>query len=489
MTKVIRVVGWIAAISSLALFGRPAAGQCEQRLLASDARVRAEFGASVSVRGDSAVIGATETGRGPGAAYVFRQNGFDWIEEAKLSASDGATGDLFGCAVAMGDDVVVVGARWNYASVAGAGAAYVFRFDGREWNEEAKLTASDPVVDLRFGASVAIDGDVVVVGVGNPDREFIGAAYAFRFDGRKWTQEAKLQASDGEPNDDFGQHVFLDGDRLAISAHSKDVVGPQSGAVYYFEHDGQLWRERQRIWSEHTQPYDRFGDELSFVGDVMIVTDYHSRPRISVFRFDGQRWHEEASLAVSDPNVRLNGGVAIYGDHAAVGVPEMRIGYPQGAGAAFLFRYDGEGWRELAMLPNPEPYSYDYFGSALAMNGGRLFVGVENDTVSWNGSPFDPGSTFVYELDACFCSGEEKLRPPRCRMGNRGTVLAVKVKKSVPGASFLIELSSGESSQGVVNDRGVGKVKFRGISRGAGEAVATWGCLEKASQRRAYDCP
>ena len=124
------------------------------------------FGRSVAIEGDTIVVGATQAGNGgPGVAYVLRAS--DGAQLAKLTAADGAAGDKFGGSVAISGDTIVVGAAGCEKSEGCAsipGAAYVFRTsDGWNTYTEIKLTAPDAAAYDGFGFSVAIDGDTIAV--------------------------------------------------------------------------------------------------------------------------------------------------------------------------------------------------------------------------------------------------------------------------------------------------------------------------------------
>ena len=147
----------------------------DAKLTASDAAVSDRFGLSVAASGDTVVVGARDdNGVQSGSAYVFVKPGGGWAgpltEDAKLTASDGAINDKFGFSVAVSGDTVVVGARDDNAPLSRTGSAYVFVKPGGGWagplTEDAKLTASDGAGDDRFGVSVAVSDDTVVVGAG-----------------------------------------------------------------------------------------------------------------------------------------------------------------------------------------------------------------------------------------------------------------------------------------------------------------------------------
>ena len=168
-------------------------------------------------------------------------------ELAKLTDPEGAEWDHFGRALAVDGEVAVVGAPhaddW--------GVVFVFRDDGGEWCLEARLEPSDPGLAAEFGGDVAIDGTKIIVG----DAEHYeqgkgGAAYVFRFDGSSWLEEAKILAPDGEANDRFGDAVALVGTVAVIGAPGDDDLGSSSGSVYIFSPPCAVWEQTAKLTRE-----------------------------------------------------------------------------------------------------------------------------------------------------------------------------------------------------------------------------------------------
>jgi hypothetical protein len=280
----------------------------EQKLVASDAGPGDFFGFSVSVSGDTIVVGAyldDESGPDRGSAYVYRFDGMDWIEEQKLLASDGAGGDQFGYSVSVSDDAIVVGARNDGSN---RGAAYVYRFDGMDWIEEQKLAASDAANGDLFGYAVSISGDAIVVGAPYDDDAGAnsGSAYAYGFDGMSWVPEDKLVASDGADGDLFGTALSLSGDVVVVGAYLDDDAGPDSGSAYVFGFDGMNWLEDQKLVASDGDAGDFFGAAVAASSDTIVVGAQHDDDvapdsgSAYAFGFDGMGWVEEQKLLASD---------------------------------------------------------------------------------------------------------------------------------------------------------------------------------------------
>ena len=206
----------------------------EAKLTAADGGGVDWFGRSVSLLGDRALVGA-DGGSGPGSAYVFAFDGTAWTQQTKLTAADGAARDRFGSSVSLSGDRALVGTSIFGASR--SGAAYVFGFDGTAWTQQARLTADDAAPDDGFGSSVSLSGDRALIGapIDSDAGSRSGSAYVFTFDGAEWTQANKLTASDGAANDYFGSSVSLSGDRVLVGAYGDDEGVVDSGAAYTFE--------------------------------------------------------------------------------------------------------------------------------------------------------------------------------------------------------------------------------------------------------------
>ena len=211
MLKTSKTVYWAGVmICGLTAGGMPGAavGQCEAQE-SSKATATPEsafgdlFGNSVAISGNRVIVGAPhddDAGDSSGSAYVFEFDG-GWNQEQKLTTLDGNAGDKCGSSVAISGDVAVVGAPEDTPAGPLSGSAYIFRFDGNSWIQDQKLTASDMSPASFFGWSVAIEGDVALVGALNAGTLNKGAAYVFRYNGASWIQEQKLTASDGAPDE------------------------------------------------------------------------------------------------------------------------------------------------------------------------------------------------------------------------------------------------------------------------------------------------
>src|SRR5437870_1718427 len=210
------------------------------KLTANDAAPYDAFGTSVATSGNTVVVGAplgdSAAAANSGSAYVFEPAESLWIQEAKLTPNDAAFFDLFSNSVAISGGALVVGAPWDDDAGNASGSAYTFLRTGVVWNQDQKLTANDANALDQFGTSVAISGNTVVVGAPTGDSAAAsdsGSVYVFKPVGSPSIQESKLTANDAAFNDRFGASVAIRGDLVAAGAPGADTPNAaHAGGVY-----------------------------------------------------------------------------------------------------------------------------------------------------------------------------------------------------------------------------------------------------------------
>ncbi len=251
-----------------------AAWSQEAQLLADDGTADDNFGSSVALSENVAIIGAInddDTAPYAGSAYIYRYDGQTWLQEGKLLASDGASVDNFGSSVAISGDAAIVGAPNDGDRGPGSGSAYIYRFNGTNWSQEAKFIASDGAAWDGFGSSVGISDSVAAVGALGDDI-LRGSAYVFRFNGESWSEEQKLTASDGAPNDQFGAAVAMSNNALVVGARGVAAnSGPDSGSAYVYLFDGASWAEELTLRALDGAAGDRFGASVAISDDTIVV--------------------------------------------------------------------------------------------------------------------------------------------------------------------------------------------------------------------------
>ena len=369
----------------------------EAELTPTGASALAGFGNSVSIHGDTAVVGArfdsllhTEGG----AAYVFvRDADGTWSQQTLLIPHDPAPWDQFGSSVSVHGDMALIGS-WNDTTGGGlpSGSAYVFVRDGHgSWSQDAKLSPSDGIHEGRFGWSVSLYEDRALIGAFQDDDAgtYSGSAYVFERSGSNWIQTAKLTASDAAAGDHFGRSVSLDGDHALIGAVGSSV----SGAAYVFEEGIFGWSQQSKLEPSDANIAKLFGDSVSIHGSSLVVgapADDVYTGAAYVFGVSHAAWIEEAKLIASDgaDGDRFGDTVSLTDGALVVGAPGKDAGGLGDSGQVYLFEGSGASWNQGSTSPPADAAANDELGYSVAIDG-DLFLASRNRS--------GDGSVFTYK--------------------------------------------------------------------------------------------
>jgi len=286
------------------------------------------FAGSVATAMDNIVVGAYGTndlGVESGSAFFYRHNGTNWVQDSWIHAPDGAAGDMFGISAAMQGNTAVVGALGDDDDGVSSGAVYVVKDDGNQWSVTAKLTASDADVYSQFGCDVDTWGNYIIGGAWGDDEKgtFSGAAYVFHRDGNQWLQQAKLLPSDGASHDRFGTSVAMHENAVVVGAYTEGT----SGAAYVFRRSAGQWVQEAKIVPTEISPGAEFGVSVDIGEDIILVgARYENENGIYsgatyVFRYVEGDWVEAAKLlpSMGAPGEEFGKDVALAREIALVG--------------------------------------------------------------------------------------------------------------------------------------------------------------------------
>jgi phage gpG-like protein len=345
------------------------------KIKASDRQSSDRFGESVAISSDGnyAIVGARYEDTGAanaGSAYIFTRSGTSWSQQAKIQASDRQATDYFSISVAISSDgtTVIVGAFQEDTGGSNAGAAYIFTRSGTSWSQQAKIQASEIQADDRFGQSVSIssDGNYAIIGANGDDDGVnnAGAAYIFTRSGTSWSQQAKIQASDRQSSDYFGGNVAISGDGATsiVGVFFKSTGGSTAGAAYIFTRSGTSWSQQAKILASDTQAFDRFGQSVSISGDGATVI------------------------------------VGASGEDTAA----------TEAGAAYIFTRSGTSWSQQAKIQAPDAETEDRFGASVGISsdGTTVIVGA-----SWEDTgATQAGAAYIFTRSGTSWSHQVKIQ-------------------------------------------------------------------------------
>lgn len=384
----------------------------ETILAAGDETAGNDFGYAAAVAGDTLVVGAPRAevaGEPAGAVYVFQREETRWEQRAKLVASDGAAGDMFGYSVDVSGNTLAVGALFADGAVEETGAVYMFQQVGNEWLQMSKLIAGQGRPFDRFGHSVAVDGTTAVVGAPGQDRMGADAGLVYRYElvGEAWTAYGYVVSSQVRPYDYFGHRVALSEGRAAVSAHGDDTLGTSAGAVYIFP----LWvngaQDAAPVWkltANDGAANDFFGFALDLAGDVLAVGAYGDDDNGSYsgsvytinlgLGFETNTAQQKLTAGDGRPYAQFGRSVAITDGMLIAGAPYDDTACDD-CGAAYVFMQENGTWQALSKLMADDGNLEDQFGAAVAVNGETAVAGAIRVDDEY-GEP-EAGRAYVYQ--------------------------------------------------------------------------------------------
>lgn len=366
-----------------------------------------EFGRSVALSGDLAVVCASSehtNSTDSGAVYVFGLVDGEWLEEARIVGSATSVGGSLGPAIAVHGTTILIGAHHADVAHLNDGAVTVFVRDASGWHEQATLLSPLPQTQGAFGISVALHGDLAVVGAwregpaGGPES---GLAHVFRRSGAAWSLVQTLAPSDAGPSFLFGASVSISGPLVAVGA-----PGAGGNAAYLFQDLGAGWQELARLTASDAGPVQQFGASTSLdparlvvgapLDDAACPTDITCDSGAAyVFARTPAGWVEEAKVRGSNNTAGDETGrsVSLSGDSLLVGAEFDLVG-----GSAYVFTRAASGWEQQARLVD-NTSDWGRFGSGVSISGDRALVGAPTGDLT--------GRAYVFER-AIDCDGDEQ---------------------------------------------------------------------------------
>src|SRR5262245_23070998 len=436
------------------------------------------FGFSISVSGDTAVVGAFGEDGGArgvtmnwglnnapdsGAVYVFVRDGTNWSQQAYIKASNTGIEDWFGISVSISGDTLVVGAPHEDSAATGvgtgglnnnapnSGAAYVFVRNGTTWSQQAYVKASNTETFDEFGTSVAISGDTAVIGAyhegsdatgvngtqTNNNADDSGAAYVFVRTGTSWSQQAYLKASNTNATDVFGFTVSVSDNTAVIGAPLEDsnatgVNGidtdnslEDSGAAYVFVRTGATWSQQAYLKASNADAVDWFGYDVSVSLDTAVVS----------------------ALGESSSATGVNG------NQNGNGAP--------GSGAAYVFVVDGTTWSQQAYVKASNTEAYDGFGYQVSISGDWMVASApfeDSDAIGVNGDQYNEnrytsGAAYVFVRSGSTWTQHNYLKASNTDYADEfGCSVSISGFTVVVGAPYEDSNATGIDGDGSIND-------------------------------------
>ncbi|QDT27727.1 Calx-beta domain protein [Gimesia panareensis] len=327
------------------------------------------FGSSVTISGNTAVVAdylddADTDTVNSGAIYVYTRSNNVWTFQQKLTPSDPGNSNWFGRTMIIKNNTIIVGVpkaegellsgTSNPYSDRDQGAVYIYTCSGNTWSETARLTASDPMTNKNFGASIALEGSTLVIGAprDNEIRSDSGAVYVFELQDGDWIEIQKLKPSSPQDAEFFGNSVALDGDNLVVGASYHESLNPDTdqldntGAAYVFTRVDDVWQETQMLTITPDVFNSYFGTAVDIQGDLILVGSTR----------------DPASHLITDN------------------------------GATYIFRKENSEWVQVDILRDLDLNNHAYYGRKIAISHDLIMINAVHD----NAQEIAAGSIYVY---------------------------------------------------------------------------------------------
>ena len=372
------------------------------KLLPDDGAFGDLFGASVAISGTTAILGAPgddDNGTDSGSAYLFDTDIKAGGQLFKLLPNDGAANDRFGLSVAISGDVAIVGAYRDDHNGSDSGSAYLF--DAATGKQIVKLLPDDGATDDWFGASVAISGAIAIVGARGDDDNGTDSGAAYLFDITTGRQLAKLLPDDGAAGDSFGRVAISGAPGNEIAIVGAPRVDDDSGSAYVFDiSDPANPAQLAKLLPNDGAVNDWFGWSVAIRGATAIVgapnDDDNGIDSGSAYLFDITTGLQLAKLLPDDgaSDDSFGSSVAMNGDSAIVGA---RGDDDNGLFAGSAYFFDPATGRQLAKLLASDGASFDSFGVSVAISGATAIVGAYLHA----DNEFGSGAAYLFDASSC----------------------------------------------------------------------------------------
>ncbi len=363
-----------------------------QRIYATDGQSDDMFGYSLAIWGNFAIFGTPQDDdieSNSGAAYIYERTGADWNVKQKLTISTAEAADMFGEAVDIDSNYLVVSAYQAAGITGNTGVAYVYKKNGTSWFFQDTIYANDGETADNFGKSIAISGDYIVVGADNEDFGS-GSAYVFHRNDTIWEQVAKLEGDDSL-NDYFAHSVDIDGDKIVVGAWQSNAPGSNTGSAFVFKNNGGVWELDTQLVAKDAAVDDGLGYSVAISGDYIVAGAHGSNLSTGaayVFYNDAGTWKQQAKLVANNGGYEdyFGKNVSISGNYILVGA--QRYDYAKSdEGTVYLFVRTGTDWARQTQFFASDTSDTGIYGYCTAIDGDFAFV----SSIQTNGTVYALG--------------------------------------------------------------------------------------------------
>ncbi len=360
-----------------------------------------QFGTAVAIYSNTIVIGAPGQANSNGEACIYQQEDQVWQLSTCLSAIPTFASNVqqFGDAVSISENYIIVGATQNNSN--STGAAYIFSYQNNAWIQDAELLNPDSVTNGTFGETVSISGEYAAVGSQGLGASRDGAVYIFKRDDTGWAFDTTISPDAGENNRRFGSSVALSGEYLIIGNYEHGRYREGSATIY--KRDDDIWSRQARLKGGTITRNGEFGFATAISENYAVVgaqmendpdnNKTKKRGAAYVYRREGTQWHHQTKLLASDgvKGDQFGSAVTVSGNHIIVGAKKK----DSSSGSSYIFENIEGSWSELEIINASDRSSQDNFGNAVALSDNNFVIGADSKPMPNNLS----GVSYTYDLN------------------------------------------------------------------------------------------
>ncbi len=374
------------------------------KIVSANREGRAEYGTSVDIAENFAIVGASRETIASGAAYIYSKDSQGtWSYSQRLAATDPNEGAEYGGGVKLSNDFLVVAAgRADVGGTQRAGALYVYDYQNNNWEFGTKLIASDMSNDAKLGmnpTSLDVEGNTIVGGAPG-ENGWTGSVYVFTKEAGTWSETQKILSPNPQGSDVFGVGVAISGDYIVVGAN--EVDGRKGAAYVYLKNSGGTYDYVQTLMASDAANDNFFGTSVSLSNDQLVIGAYGANMEqgaVYIFEKDNQgTWLEVQKLNgnASTEGTQFGWSTDIQQDYLIVSAPHI---FGLEAGEVYFYIRDSSGtWTEDQVIQGADTVGEDFYGWSVAMHENQLIAGAPWEDHDENGeNEIDrAGSAYIF---------------------------------------------------------------------------------------------
>jgi len=346
------------------------------------------------------------SGENSGSVYIYKIDGNSIIGEQKIFPNDGDFNDYFGKSISLYGEWLAISSVYDNDNGNKSGSVYMYHLIDDNWIEHSKIIANDGMPYDRFGYSLDLYEDILIVGAIFDDDlgENSGSAYAHFLNNNEWVFTQKIYANINNDDNNFGIELSIYDNTLAVSSINADIDYLNQGVVDIFTLNSEnIWSYNQTILSTNPNHYDYFGISIDIYKNLIAVGSYfddqinNNSGAVYLYENNNNNWVAIDNITSEDAYANDNFGLSlsVYDDWLAVGSIDDDNGI--NSGSAYIYHKEDNGYIEKIKISASDGSEYDEFSGSIYLHSNNLIVGSKYD----DDMGIDSGSAYFFTYKGC----------------------------------------------------------------------------------------